>query len=504
MSWFDKRSWRLKRKIKDLQAELREAEEQGKFIVEEGIFFAELEDMGDQTMMAFGTDLLASAEESVIRTFLDRNGFTVDRLKLDPARTGLADVEILPPEEMTRSVARHLKGDGYKLVDDSEKELAPNLPAKILTLSALMRAMTYLFLEQVHHVIANTRVKNNKEGNRLLHWLPKIMEFLENKVDMFTIDIIRPGFEAGYEEFYGQVGKPATSRPAPVPPPSSQTRQPERIPSVQFPMKTPGGSEVKSEKTPETRPDPKPEPRTGAADPLRGPIPIPIPSAPIAPSPAPAPPPPQRPVAPPPPPVSASAPVSVPPSSGTAMAASARPQADSRELKRLERARATAETLAHMYKSLVKANASRCVRNCEPLLEEIRSLYRATATCLLVKVPQGHGLTIHAQAGKKLQWGDGGGEGFPISSTVINDCIHKQAVVSTVSGGGDPSTSMVIHNIESAAAAPVNIRGDVAAILYVDRREGAGIFDKDDCALLELLVQPFEDFPDLTLGLVED
>ena len=46
MGWFDKKSWQMRRKIKDLQADLREAERDGKYVKEGGLFFAELEDMG--------------------------------------------------------------------------------------------------------------------------------------------------------------------------------------------------------------------------------------------------------------------------------------------------------------------------------------------------------------------------------------------------------------------------------------------------------------------------
>src|SRR4051812_39413662 len=100
MGWFDKKSWQKRRKIKDLQSDLREAEREGRFVVEQGLFFAELEDMGDATMMVFGASSdLSGSEEAVIRQFFDRNGFGVERLKLDRAHTGLADVEIIPPEE---------------------------------------------------------------------------------------------------------------------------------------------------------------------------------------------------------------------------------------------------------------------------------------------------------------------------------------------------------------------------------------------------------------------
>lgn len=483
MGWFDKRNWRLRRKIKDLQDEMREAEEQGKFIVEQGIFFAELEDMGEMTMMAFGTDLLSSGEESVIRSFFDRNGFGVDTLKLDKTSTGLEEVEIIPPEEMTRAVARGLKNDGFKLVDDSEREMAPNLQAKIMTLSALMRSMTILFVEQIEGIVVNTRVKMNKEGNRLLHWLPKIVEVLEAKVDQFTVAAVRPSFNDAYEQFYGQLGKAAAKTPgsapkADAPPPGGA----ERIPAVKFPMKVPGKEEVQM---PQSMMPSSPVPLPPTADKLVMPPKKPAAAAPAAPTPVP----PKSAI----PELEKRPIVTAPPSKAIV---------ESEDLKKLERSRDAAEALARMYKVLVKANPSRCVRNCEMLLEEINRVFESSATCVLVKVPQGHGVTVHAQGGKKLSWGEGGGEGYPISSTIVTDCIKKQKVVSSITGGGGTSESMVLHKIDCAMAAPITADNEVVGIVYVDRRDGKTMFTEADCATLELLVQAFEDYPDLTLGLV--
>src|SRR5690606_19338710 len=126
MGWFDKKSWQLRRKIRDLQSELAAAERDGKYVIEQGLFFAELQEMGDQTMMVLGaTDQLDSSEEDVIRNFFERNGFTVELLRLDKSHKGLAAVEIIPPEELIKHVARGLQDKGFRIIDDSEQERAP-------------------------------------------------------------------------------------------------------------------------------------------------------------------------------------------------------------------------------------------------------------------------------------------------------------------------------------------------------------------------------------------
>ena len=129
MGWFDKKSWQLRRKIRDLQAELATAERDGKYVVEQGLFFAELQEMGDQTIMVLGTaDHLDTEEETVIRNFFGRNGFAVENMRLDKSQKTLASVEIIPPQELTRRVARQLKEAGYRLIDDSDQE-RPSAPA---------------------------------------------------------------------------------------------------------------------------------------------------------------------------------------------------------------------------------------------------------------------------------------------------------------------------------------------------------------------------------------
>ncbi|MCX7718537.1 MAG: GAF domain-containing protein [Candidatus Sumerlaeaceae bacterium] len=455
MGWFDKKSWKLRRKIKDLQADLKAAEAEGKFVVEDGVFFAELADMGEMTMMVFGTtDMLAAQEESVIRTFFDRNGFTVERVKIDRAHTGLDDAEILPPEEMTRAIGRTLKAKGYRMVDDSEHEVRADLPGGLFPLSALVRAITILFSERVQEIISTTRIKNNKEGNRLLHWLPKIIEALERKVDRSVIEEVRPAFEEAYDQFYRKI---------------MVTRQDSALarPSAAV-TEAPGQRDAQMSIHPQR-----------ADSPTREAAPVPTFAAPASP----APPRPLRPAEPQPAPATAAAPHAAPDAN-------------------LARERDFAEALARMYKSLIRANSSRCVRNAQALLEEINQFFGATSSCIMVKVTQGHGLTIHAQAGRKLLWGEGGAEGFPISASILSACVRQRAVVTSLATGGDPSASMMAYQIDSTAAAPLTVNGEICGILYLDRRGGRQHFTAADEAFLARVASVFEEFPDLTMGIM--
>lgn len=443
MGWFDKKSWRLRRKIKDLQADLREAEKEGKFVVEQGLFFAELEDMGEMTMMVFGTvDTLASQEESVIQTFFERNGFTVARLKLDRTHTQVAEVEIIAPEEFTRVVGRGLKGDGFKMLDDSETERRANIEQKIFPLSALVRSITVLFAERIQEVISTTSIKMNKEGNRLLHWMPKIVQNLRMKLPDEAIEAARPHFETAYQQFYARLGKGGEVSPSRQvkPPAPDETR--EAIPAIAFPSK----SDVTA-----------PTARGGKTAAVTAP-----------------------------------APAVTAPASATS------------ELATLMRDRDAALTTAAMYKSLVKSSASRCVSNAETLLLEVNKFFDAAATCMMVKVPKGHGLTIHAQAGKKLEWGEGAeGTGFAVSASVLSNCISRRQVVLNNDNGADPTQSMLMHQINATAAAPVAVNDEIVGILYVDRRGGFRPFTEQDSKYLETMAKVFQEFPDLTLGIAE-
>jgi hypothetical protein len=471
MGWFDKKSWKLRRKIKDLQADLRAAEAEGKFVVEDGVFFAELEDMGEMTMMVFGTtDMLATQEESVIRTFFDRNGFTVERVKIDRAHTGLDDAEILPPEEMTRAIGRTLKAKGYRMVDDSEREVRADLPGGLFPLSALVRAITILFAERVRDIISTTRIKNNKEGNRLLHWLPKIVEALERKVDRTVVEEVRPAFEEAYDQFYRKImvtrQDSAQARPS-----ASMTDTPalrdvqmsgrsQRAEAASRETASMPGLSVRSPQAPSAASAPTEATTQSGASP-RPPRPAQTPAAPASPT----------------------------------VAEPAPDMAVARE-------RDFAKMMARVYKSLIRANSSRCVRNAQAILEELNQFFNATSSCIMVKVTQGHGLTIHAQAGRKLLWGEGGADGFPISSSILSACVRQRSVVTSLGTGGDPSASMLAYQIDSTAAAPLTVNGEICGILYLDRRGGRQHFTKAEEEFLARAASVFEEYPDLTMGIL--
>lgn len=462
MGWFDVKSWKMRRKIKDLQADLRAAEREGKYLVEQGLFFAELEDMGEATMMVFGAvDTLAAQEETVITQFLDRNGFTADSLKLDSAGHGMTTVEIIPPEEITRAVARSLKEAGFRMIDDSEREIPFDPEAHIFPLSSLVRGIAVLFCEKANTIIATSRIKFNKEGNRLLHWLPKMAEALRNKMDERAVTAASDAFEEAYAVHYLRMAAggegvhaltPHPSAPSAAAPPKD-LKPSDKIPGLSF---APESAPAVAPSGPQPAAPGQISPPPPAADPLN---------------------------------------IVAPPAAAAPKAAAPSRTAPAREVE-------AQATLARIYKSLIKANSSRCVRNCEALLAEINTFFAASATCLMAKVADGSGLTIYAQSGTKLVWGEGATGGFPISASILGDAVRKREVVtSNAINSSDPTASMLAHDIDTTAAAPIVVDDEVVALLYLDRRASDRRFGDADAAHLALFARVFEEFPDLTIGL---
>ena len=115
----------------------------------------------------------------------------------------------------------------------------------------------------------------------------------------------------------------------------------------------------------------------------------------------------------------------------------------------------------------------------------------------MVRLPNGPGLTIHAQAGKRLIWGEGGGEGYPVSSSILSTCIRERKPVATLQGegGGDPTASMAAFNIEAVAAAPIAVKDEIVGIIYLDRREGHAGFNDGDLDALRDAVKVFRGLP---------
>jgi GAF domain-containing protein len=182
-----------------------------------------------------------------------------------------------------------------------------------------------------------------------------------------------------------------------------------------------------------------------------------------------------------------------------------RPGADggySREdVAKLMRSEQLAKVLAMMYRSLVDASPARCVSNCEALLRNVNRLFNATATCVMKRTGRADdSMTIYAQAGQKLVWGDAGAEGYPVSASIVRNCVLQGSVATSNPMLQDPSASMMAYNIEATAAAPIVVEGETVGILYADRRDDKRPFNQDDCEAMRKVVKVFEEFPRLTLG----
>lgn len=446
MGWFDKKSWQLRRKIKDLQAELAVAENEGKYVVEQGLFFAELQEMGDATMMVLGTaDHVESGEDAVVRSFFDRNGFTVERLRLDKSHKALVDLEVIPPEELTRYVARLLKNSGYKMIDDSEHERPYDGAEKIFPLSALVRSISWLFADQVQTILVNTPLKMNMEGNRLLHWLPMMKECLDTKVSAEVINETRRPYIEGFHHYYARFGH---LDPNPPEEPVKEAELPveESVPeeNSSFPPVEELHARIKT---------------TASGSNSNGVEPV---------------------------------------FSGYDTELNRRAvKIDNNE----DNETSAGLALARIYKSLIGAQRERPVINSELVLQEILKFYDATSVCLILPDESGRNHSIHAGAGRSLCVGENETDKLPVSSTVISECIStKKFAVVHNAGNMDPSASLIFNSIESAAAAPIMREGKVGAVLYIDRRDNLNPFTSGELRSLEKFTDVFKEFPDLLLS----
>lgn len=493
MGFFDLKSRQLRRKLRDLRSELKQAETDGRFVRADGVYFAELDQMGDMTIRAFGTGGLHAAEdEHVLRTFFDRNGFTIEELKFEKGEEYFAELEIVPPNELLRHIASLMKDEGFRVIDDGERETLPNIPQKILPVSSLARTTALLFAERVNRVIATTDIKNNKEGNRLLKWMPQVVQSLRNRLDPMTIQTLRPKFDDAYAYYYtggpdkrkakrGAGAEPAPDdQPSPRPAPERprvEARSPasdeKPIANVQFPKNggaKGGGSGIDAG---EIINDVVKEAQLAFDEALGN--------------------------------MSErlwsrlherlsklEAPAGEGASSGGAI--------DRPQMEKLAASEQMAKVLGAMYHSLIRAKPHKCVSNSETILKFANRLFNATATCIMTRVGGGDEFTIFAQAGKRLVWGEGGARGFAISTSIIRNCVNHQKIVTSTPSSSDPTSSMIMHKIETAAAAPITIGGEITAILYVDRREGASAFTSEDMEKLRKVTKVFAEFADLTLG----
>lgn len=474
MGFYDKKSWQLRRKIKDLQSELRDAEKAGKFKVEEGLFFAELEQMGESTVLVMGTgDLHAAEERSVLISFYERNGFVVEMLKLEKDGAGVTDIQILPPIEFFKSIAKTLQSQGYRVVDDGDRVRPSDLAKKTISASSIIAASNALLATVVEKVIVHTDVKMNKEGNRLLNWMPKLRDAFMKKVSSEVVEVIRSPFEEAFEHFYRgafEAGGRSNRPPRPTPEMENESTAPlpgdEASPSRLGANDSSNRDQVIREIVAEARKtldDAVDRFTTNLSTNLRKRLdeitPVPPPRA---------------------------------PSAGGSLT--------HEESKRLTHSIELAQGVAKMYHFLLRADPSNAAENSRILLTQINRLLNATATCLMTRKEKGGPMGIFAQAGKELVWGESGAQGYPVSISVVRDCMNRRMLVSSNPMLSDPSASMMAYDIESTVAAPIMVDDQVAGILYADRREDPSPFNFDDGETIRQVVKVFEEFPKLTLG----
>lgn len=491
MGFFDRKTWQLRRKLKDLQSELKHAEQEGRFLRAEGLYFAELEDMGEQTMMLMGTvDSLAAQEISVLQTFLDRNGYQVEAIKLNRDKTAIQEAEFLPPGEMVQHVSRLLEDRGWTVMDDGDSHKSFDREARILPLSSLIPAVDLVFARKVRQLVAKTKIKKNKEGNILLQWLPSMIESLEGHILPDVIETVSPLFAHAHEYLYEggpDLRKPrekrkgestdAGSAPKSAPPTKKESTDPGRKPPSAPPERPspsgPSPDRIRHEIGHELREE------------LRNGFDQAYPQLALRLS------------------TMLDERLSRLQSAAEVSTAGQGGRASREDIARLTAAELFARTGAAMYHSLIRANPQRCVTNAEALLKHVNRLFESTATCLLKRSPS-DAMTVFAQAGKLLVWGDSGAEGFPISTTIVRECVQQRAAVasSPEPGGADPSQSMIQHGIEACAAAPVIVNGELVAVLYLDRRETLNPFSAEEVKMAGRIAKVFQEFADLTLGIV--
>jgi len=444
MGWFDKKSWQLRRKIRDLQSELAMAEREGKYVVAQGLFFAELEEMGDATMMVLGTaDHLDSEEGAMIKTFFERNGFSVETLRLDRSQKSLAAVEIIPPEELTRRVAKAFRDKEYRLIDDSDKERLSSLDNQIVTLSCLIRSISSLFASHVHHLIVTSPLKMNMEGNRLLHWLPLIRDELASRVPPELITLCREPFVDAYNHYYGRFGQMESfathdieDHPAGSPDEMNQSLQDFSPQNSTDTGSTPWAAADASEA--EELFHPPTEDTSFNHTPSRGSV------------------------------LTSEFPVK------TGITA--------RELE-------AAHTVARMYRSLIGASDQRKPRNSEMLLEYVGRFFNAKAACILARSGDGNNLILIANSGGISCVKTDAEGAVSCASNTLEKCLTTHSVVI-----GQPTNG---NSNPAAVAAPLLLESALDAVLYLVEPEG---FKDDDAEHLMQFAQIFREFPDLLIS----
>lgn len=401
MGWFDKKSWQLRRKIRDLQSELAEAERDGKYVVCQGLFFAELAEMGNDTMMVLGkADTFDTEEEAIIKSFFERNGFSIETLRLDKNHKTLAAIEIIPPEEFLRRVARTLKDDGFKLIDDSESERPSALNNKMITLSSLIRAVSALFVSHVHNLIVTTPIKMNMEGNRLLHWMPLIRDALAPHVLDDLIDRIKVPFVDAYNHYYGRFGQIETMDCT-----SLQDSDSTEAETPNFSDET-SSDFAESPWVPSGADDQSPA--ASRFNSVTAEVPESL--------------------------VDRSAPLNLP----------ADVSAD--------RSILAAQTLSRIYKSLIGASEQRSAHNAEVVLDYVSRFFGAKSACLLSKTTDESPVILIANSNTSQCLASNGDGSITYDFTIVDECLQSNTVTQGAPSNGNTNTAAVAVPVAASLA----------------------------------------------------
>ncbi len=464
MGLFDKRARLLKDKILDLNVRLAKAAQEKDYRVEQGVYFANLPNMGESTQILMAVDLHAGGEDSVIRAFFDRNGFTVGELKLDRSHGRVHDIEITPPEELVTSMAIVMRSEDFHVIDDREQPQAFNFLQRTCPISALSRALCVLFTERVKKLIEGSAVKHTREGNRLLSWVPEVGTALRKKVDGGVIYALEYYFDEAFEHFYsGDLRKDGGEKS------QFQLRLEKAVESGQADEFSIDQLFQAPEPPPADAASPKPtpaKPRTGA--PAEQPISFDdraLSRKRTAEQPAPSP----------------------------------RPAThDKEEIRKLKRGAQLTKTFAIMYRSLVDTGPADAAHNAETLLQHLNQLFRALASCVLVREHASDSMTPYARAGEPLVWSSASGRS--ISGHLVRECVKRRSVASGVAPDGPGADQDVASRQVYAAAVPLLVNNSIQGVLYLERQCGKDGFRKDHLKMLNRLSQVFEEFPHLTIG----
>jgi hypothetical protein len=366
------------------------------------------------------------------------------------------------------SMGRELKGLGYRMIDDSERTPRPfNEEERTYPLSVLLTIATALFAERVRRIIVeNEHIRNNKEGARLLSWMPEILAFAHQRHGDRAVEIAREPFRRAFNKHYlGMVEAAEGSAPAPRSQKDAieqfrRTREQQQVPADDDAPSVGGGSSTSpSRRGPGFGASPS-QARTvtseQVADPAGG--------GGVAGG------------------GFGSGTLGRVATGGQAVLGGAGGRAVSvggSGDAAIEHAR------AEIYRSLVRTKSSRCVRNATHALEYIVGALGVDAAVLMVRHPGQDGLMMFAQAGEQLVAG----------SSDQHRPVRMETIASAMRGGGTLVDAGTI-------GVPLKIDGEIVAVLYLDAQQsgrGLGQRERDGA---EQLGATLAEFPDLTLGLM--